>query len=203
MRLSPTSSPPTTPTAPACCVSSPGCVPQVQRLLHQGSGWPVPRPPARAGTSSATVNLRLSPIRRLAREMSDNGLLDPAVAAAIERVPGVERRCTRIGNWLTREQANEFLNAPRLPHTDRQARSSHPWPCSSVADCDAPSGCPWTWNTSSSARRVGSSRTCLAKVDVPVPSPSPVASRPASISGPVRRASARARYSGPSPRAVR
>ena len=31
----------------------------------------------------------------------------------------------------------------------------------------------------------------------------PVASRPASISGPVRRVSARARYSGPSPRAVR
>ena len=64
------------------------------------------------GLSSATINLRLSPIRRLAREMSDNGLLDPAIAAAIERVPGVERRGTRIGNWLTKEQANDLLNAP-------------------------------------------------------------------------------------------
>ena len=62
--------------------------------------------------SPASVNLRLSPIRRLAREMADNQYLDPAVAAAIERVPGVERRGTRVGNWLTKEQANELLNAP-------------------------------------------------------------------------------------------
>ena len=36
--------------------------------------------------SSSTVNLRLSPIRKLAREMADNGMLEPAIAAAIERV---------------------------------------------------------------------------------------------------------------------
>ena len=65
-----------------------------------------------AGTSASTLNLRLSPIRKLAREMSDNGLLDPAVAAAIGRVPGVERRGTRAGNWLLKEQANALLNAP-------------------------------------------------------------------------------------------
>ena len=64
------------------------------------------------GLSPASINLRLSPIRRLAREMADNGFLDPAVAAAIERVPGVERRGNRVGNWLTREQANDLLNAP-------------------------------------------------------------------------------------------
>lgn len=46
--------------------------------------------------------------------MSDNGLLDTAVAAAIERVPAVESRGNRIGNWLTREQANELLNAPNF-----------------------------------------------------------------------------------------
>ena len=62
--------------------------------------------------SPATINLRLAPVRRLGREMADNGLLDPAVAAAIERVPGVTRRGTRLGNWLTREQANDLLNAP-------------------------------------------------------------------------------------------
>ena len=65
-----------------------------------------------AGMSPSTLNLRLSPIRKLAREMSDNGMLDPAVAAAIERVPGVERRGTRAGNWLLKDQANALLNAP-------------------------------------------------------------------------------------------
>ena len=64
------------------------------------------------GLSSASINLRLSPVRKLAREMADNGMLDVSVAAAIERVPGVERRGTRIGNWLTKDQANDLLNAP-------------------------------------------------------------------------------------------
>ena len=58
------------------------------------------------------MNLRLSPIRKLAREMADNGMLDPATAAAIERVPGVEKRGNRVGNWLIKEQANSLLNAP-------------------------------------------------------------------------------------------
>ena len=64
------------------------------------------------GLSSSTGNLRLSPIRKLAREMADNGMLDPAIAAAIERVPGIEKRGHRIGNWLMKEQANDLLNAP-------------------------------------------------------------------------------------------
>ena len=64
------------------------------------------------GLSPATINLRLAPVRRLAREMAENSLLGPEVAAAIERVPGVTRRGTRLGNWLTREQANDLLNAP-------------------------------------------------------------------------------------------
>ena len=55
---------------------------------------------------------RLSPVRKLAREMADNGMLDPAAAAAIERVPGVERRGIRVGNWLMKDQANTLLNAP-------------------------------------------------------------------------------------------
>ena len=64
------------------------------------------------GLSAASINLRLSPVRKLAREMADNGLLDPATAAAVGRVAGVEHRGTRVGNWLTREQANNLLNAP-------------------------------------------------------------------------------------------
>ena len=65
-----------------------------------------------AGVSPATLNLRLAPVRRLAREMADSSLLAPETAAAIERVPGVTRRGTRVGNWLTKEQANDLLNAP-------------------------------------------------------------------------------------------
>lgn len=65
-----------------------------------------------AGLSASTVNLRLSPIRKLARELADNQQLDPTIASAIERVPGIEKRGTRVGNWLVKDQANQFLNAP-------------------------------------------------------------------------------------------
>jgi integrase/recombinase XerD len=50
--------------------------------------------------SPATVNLRLSPIRKLAQEMADNGLLDAALARGIEKVPGVKQACIKVGNWL-------------------------------------------------------------------------------------------------------
>ena len=62
--------------------------------------------------SPSSVNLRLSPVRKLAREMADNGLLDHGVASAIERTKGVKQEGARIGNWLLKEQANELLNAP-------------------------------------------------------------------------------------------
>ena len=64
------------------------------------------------GLSASTINLRLSAVRKLARELSDNGRLDPAVAAAIERAKGVERRGVRAGNWLLKTQVNELLQAP-------------------------------------------------------------------------------------------
>jgi integrase/recombinase XerD len=64
------------------------------------------------GLSPSTINLRLSPVRKLAREMADNQMLEPSTAAAIERVPGVEKRGIRVGNWLMKDQANDLLNAP-------------------------------------------------------------------------------------------
>jgi site-specific recombinase XerD len=64
------------------------------------------------GLAPSTINLRLSPIRKLAREMADNQLLAPDTAAAIERVPGVKQEGVRAGNWLLKEQASELLNAP-------------------------------------------------------------------------------------------
>jgi len=64
------------------------------------------------GLSPATVNLRLSAIRKLAVEAADNGLLDPVLAQGIARVHGVKQAGTRSGNWLTRDQAQTLLDAP-------------------------------------------------------------------------------------------
>ena len=64
------------------------------------------------GVAPATVNLRLSPLRKLAREMADNGLLDPALATGIGNTRGVKQQGTRAGNWLMKDQANALLNAP-------------------------------------------------------------------------------------------
>ena len=42
--------------------------------------------------SASTINLRLSPVRKLAHDLSDNGRLDPVVAATIGRAKGVKYR---------------------------------------------------------------------------------------------------------------
>jgi integrase/recombinase XerD len=65
-----------------------------------------------AGYSPATVNQRLSAIRRLAAEAADNGLLDGAAAEGIGRVKGVKAHGTRAGNWLSKDDAQRLLNAP-------------------------------------------------------------------------------------------
>jgi len=76
---------------------------------------------AESGLSPATVNLRLSAIRKLVTEAADNGLLDPNVAAAIGRVKGIKTAGVRLGNWLDREQAQALINAPN-PRTLKGAR---------------------------------------------------------------------------------
>jgi site-specific recombinase XerD len=63
----------------------------------------------------ATVNLRLSAIRRLARECSENGLLNPEMATGIVNVKGVKRLGMRIGNWLTVAQAQRLISAADVP----------------------------------------------------------------------------------------
>jgi len=69
----------------------------------------------------STINQRLSAIRKLASEAADNGLLDPALAAAIVRVKGVKSGGRRAGNWLTRAEAQALLNKPD-PSTLKGAR---------------------------------------------------------------------------------
>jgi len=64
------------------------------------------------GLAPATINLHLSAIRKLAQEGADNGLVEQGMANSISRVKGVKAQGVRVGNWLTREQAQALLNAP-------------------------------------------------------------------------------------------
>lgn len=65
-----------------------------------------------SGLSPSTINLRMSAIRKLAQEAADNGLLDQTLANGIARVNGVKSAGVRVGNWLTREQAQAMIDAP-------------------------------------------------------------------------------------------
>lgn len=62
--------------------------------------------------SSANINQKLSAIRKLASEAEDNNLLDSRIANGIRAVKGMPQRGRRTGNWLTREEAQMWINAP-------------------------------------------------------------------------------------------
>src|ERR1700731_3472112 len=55
--------------------------------------------------SASTVNVRLSAIRKLVDEAQRNGILDAEQAAKMTDVPNMRQQGTRLGNWLTRDQA--------------------------------------------------------------------------------------------------
>lgn len=65
-----------------------------------------------SGLSPASVNLRMSAIRKLAQEAADNSLIDQSLANGIAKVKGVKQQGVRAGNWLTLEQAQALLNLP-------------------------------------------------------------------------------------------
>src|SRR5580692_2843557 len=65
----------------------------------------------RLSLSVATINLHLSAIRRLADESAESGWLSPELAIGIRRVKGVKRLGRKMGNWLTRNQAQELVDA--------------------------------------------------------------------------------------------
>jgi len=60
----------------------------------------------------STVNVRLSAIRKLVAEARKNGLIGIEDAASLSEVPNIPQKGTRLGNWLTREQARELLAVP-------------------------------------------------------------------------------------------
>ena len=64
--------------------------------------------------SSASINQKLSALRKLASEAEDNNLIDSRLANGIRAVKGVPFRGRRTGNWLTKEEAQTWLNAPDI-----------------------------------------------------------------------------------------
>jgi integrase len=64
--------------------------------------------------SPASINLRMSAIRKLAAEAADNGLIDQTIANGVSRVHGVTSHGVRSGNWLTKSQAQRILTTPNI-----------------------------------------------------------------------------------------
>lgn len=61
--------------------------------------------------SPASINLKMSAIRKLAAEAADNGLIEQQIANGVSRVHGVKSHGVRAGNWLTKQRAQEILNS--------------------------------------------------------------------------------------------
>jgi len=62
--------------------------------------------------SPSTVNVRLSAVRKMVFEARKNGMIGAEEAANLTEVPNIPQKGTRLGNWLTREQAKELLAVP-------------------------------------------------------------------------------------------
>jgi integrase len=62
--------------------------------------------------SPSTINVRMSAIRKLVGEARRNGMIGLEEAANLTDIPNVRQKGTRLGNWLTREQAKELLAIP-------------------------------------------------------------------------------------------
>lgn len=65
-----------------------------------------------SGVSASSINQRLTAIRKLALESADNGLIDYATAQAIAKAEGLRSEGKRLGNWLSKQDAQRLLDAP-------------------------------------------------------------------------------------------
>jgi integrase len=69
----------------------------------------------RAGMESlspSTINVRLSAVRKLVGEARRADMIGQEEAASLTDIPNISQKGTRLGNWLTREQAKELLAVP-------------------------------------------------------------------------------------------
>ena len=62
--------------------------------------------------SPSTINVKLSAIRSLIGEARRASVLEAEEASQMTDIPNVRQQGTRLGNWLTREQAKELLAVP-------------------------------------------------------------------------------------------
>lgn len=62
--------------------------------------------------AASTINVRLSAIRRMVSEAHKNGMLSAEEAGHLTDIPNIRQKGTRLGNWLTKEQAKELLAVP-------------------------------------------------------------------------------------------
>jgi integrase len=62
--------------------------------------------------AASTINVRLSAIRKLVGEARRLGLVGAEEAGNLSDVPNIRQQGTRLGNWLTKEQAKELLAVP-------------------------------------------------------------------------------------------
>ncbi len=68
----------------------------------------------RAGMGPVTINQRLAAIRNLVKEATDNDLIDPNKGNGILRIKGERKEGKRLGNWLSKDQAQKLLNSPDI-----------------------------------------------------------------------------------------
>jgi integrase len=64
------------------------------------------------GLSASTINVKLSALRKLIHEAKRAGVVGTEEAAQMTDIPNIRQHGTRLGNWLTREQAKELLAIP-------------------------------------------------------------------------------------------
>lgn len=74
----------------------------------------------------STVNVRLATVRKLVSEAQKNGMLSHEDAANLTDIPNVREKGTRLGNWLTKEQARELLGVPDARTWSRRSMPARP-----------------------------------------------------------------------------
>ena len=62
--------------------------------------------------SASTINVKMSAVRKLINEAKRAGVVSAEDAAQMTDIPNVRQQGTRLGNWLTKEQAKELLAVP-------------------------------------------------------------------------------------------
>src|ERR1039457_5753981 len=77
------------------------------------------------GLGSSSIIVRMSAIRKLAVEATDNGLLAPELAAGIQRVKSAKSIGVRMGNWLSLEAGASASQRSRYHDDQGPTRPCH------------------------------------------------------------------------------